>query len=389
MPSKRVVITGVGCRTPIGSSYEQVKKSLYNNLSAIVYDREHNACCAKVNDQVDEYFTANDLDITDRFTRLASLSFDDAVADSGTKPTGIFLGTGFAGALSYESAYADLASKGRVRPSALVQQMQNNATNYLALKHNITEQAFTYTVACASSSLAIVEGYKAIASKQSKVVAVGGSEASLTKINFASWKAMRASVVDSNNPRDSVKPFSKDRKGIALAEGAAIFILEELESALSRKAKIYGEIIGYGISCGAETVTKPDTRGQVAAFRSLGRMINLNNVTYINAHGTGTPIGDLVELESINNCFGREVPVSSTKNMHGHLLGAAGAMETLACLSVMETGKVIPNWNLSSQESSENVVNLPVDIVDFNSGIVLNNSFAFGGTNVILAFQRI
>lgn len=385
----RVVITGVGCRTPLGASYEDVKHSLFNNTSAIVYDQEHSACCARVTTSVDEHFSSADLDITDRFTRLASLSFDDAIADSGVTPTGIFLGTGFAGALSYESAYADLATKGKVKPSALVQQMQNNATNYLALKHNIIDQAFTYTVACASSTLAIVEGYKAIVTGQAKIVAVGGSEASLTKINFASWKAMRASVSDNASPRTSVKPFSKDRKGIALAEGAAIFILEELESALSRKAKIYGEVVGFGISCGSETVTKPNAIGQIRAFRSLGRMINLESVTYINAHGTGTPVGDLVELESIHNCFGNKVPVSSTKNLHGHLLGASGAMETLACLSVLETGKIIPNWNLLPEESYNHSVSLPTEIEEFKSGIVLNNSFAFGGTNVILAFQRI
>jgi 3-oxoacyl-(acyl-carrier-protein) synthase len=168
-----------------------------------------------------------------------------------------------------------------------------------------------------------------------------------------------------------------------------VYILEQRERAVARGARIYAEIVGYGISCGSETVTKPSEDSQVTAIKSAIKDIDPGRVTYINAHGTGTPVGDLVELSSIQQVFGSGVPISSTKAIHGHLLGNAGAMELIACLGVLASDQVIPNWNLTDPDPAiPNGTYLPTEVVDHPQDVCLNNSFAFGGTNVVLALAK-
>lgn len=380
----RVVITGIGCKTPLGSNYSSVKDSFIKGQ----YGKKKsmfNSSAFIVDDNIDSNFDKFDLNITDRFTRMAWLSYADATKDSKIKPEGVLLGVGYGGgAIEYEFTYRDLFSKGKVKPTALVSSVVNMAANFIALKDNIEGPAFTYSTACASSSTAIGEAYKKIAYGDYNVLAAGGVEACINELQFAYWKSMHALSND-------CKPFSSDRNGIALSEGSVIFILEDYNSAIERGAHIYAEIVGYGVTNGSESLTKPSSPGQI---KSMGLSLNnysIEDVTYINAHGTGTPAGDIVELQSIAKLFGTQtkyIPVSSTKNLHGHLFGAAGAIETIACIAALENEVVIPNWHLDNIDKNiPDDIFLPTEIYSTKHNIVLNNSFGFGGTNITLAFK--
>jgi 3-oxoacyl-(acyl-carrier-protein) synthase len=230
--------------------------------------------------------------------------------------------------------------------------------------------------------VSIGEAYKAIKYGEVSVMAAGGAEFCLSPILVDQWRAMRAMGTKS-------APFSATRDGIILGEGSVVYVLESMDHALARNAVIHAEIVGYGISCGSETLTKPSEQGQISAMQSALRGIEPTRVTYINAHGTGTPVGDLVELGSIQKVFGSGIPISSTKAIHGHLLGNAGAMEMIACLGVLASDQVIPNWNLTDPDPAiPEGVYLPTEVVEHQQDVCLNNSFAFGGTNVVLALAK-
>ena len=381
----RVVITGIGCRTPLGNNYNLVKQSFLQGKHGTKQDIFGSSAYV-VEEDIDSNFDRFDLNITDRFTRLAWLSYKDAINDSANYPEGIFLGVGYGvGAISYEESYRSLFAKGKVKPTALICSVVNMGSNFIALKDNLKGPAFTYSTACSSSSTAIGEAYKKISYGEHDCLAAGGSEACINELQFAFWKAMNSLSTD-------CKPFPKNRNGITMSEGSVIFILENYDKAVARGANIYCEIVGYGVSNGSESVTKPNTEGQIKCMSLALKDHDIQEVTYINAHGTGTPIGDLVELKSIENIFGKytsEIPISSTKGLHGHLFGASGAIETLACITTLENNSIIPNWNLDEKDTdiSSNIF-LPTQPLYNKQKIVLNNSFGFGGTNITLAFKR-
>lgn len=381
----RVVITGIGSRTPLGNTYLDIKEKFNNGIHGTKTDM-FGSSAYNVIDNVDSFFDKFDLNITDRFTRLAWLSYLDSKKDSGVIPEGVFLGVGYGGgAIAYEESYKSLFARGKVKPTALVCSVVNIGANFIALKDNITGPAFTYCTACASASTAIGEAYKKIVYGEHKILAAGGAEACINELQFAFWKAM-------HSLSDNCRPFSKNRNGITMSEGSVIFILEEYNNAVNRGAHIYAEIVGYGVSNGSESVTKPNSPGQIKAMQMAVANLSLKDITYINAHATGTIIGDMVELQSIEEVFGlytNDIPISSTKGIHGHLFGAAGALETLACISVLETNNVIPNWNLDEVDNISSNIFLPVKPFYKQQNTVLNNSFGFGGTNVTLAFSTV
>ena len=381
----RVVITGIGAYTPLGNSFQQVQSELYAGNSGLTA-HTLGISAGQVTYDIDAKFDRFDIQITDRIARAAYLAYVDAKEDSKTNVDGVYFGTGAGGAGEISKSHDSLYKSGRVRPTSLVTSMLNGAANFIAAKDQITGPVFTYSAACSSSSVALGEAYRAIAHGDVTTMAAGGGEFCLTPLVIAQWKAMQALS-------DCCKPFSESRNGIALGEGAVIYILENRDSAIARGAHIYAEIVGYGNSCGAETMTKPNEAGQIAAIKSAIKNIDPHAVTYINAHGTGTPAGDLVELSSIHQVFGertQEIPVSSTKVLHGHLLGNSGAMELLACLAVLDTDSVIPNWQLADPDPaiSEHIW-LPTSTVAKKQQVCLNNSFAFGGTNIVMAFQKV
>lgn len=387
---RRVVITGIGCVTPIGASYDEVKKSLFNGESGVEFYEPFGVNLARVKVDVDN-LDSTDLSVTDRFSRLAWAAYQQAHKDSGTDVEGVMLGVGYGGgALALEQSYADLLRVKRTRPTALVCSMPNNATNFIAHKEKIKGPVFTYSAACSSASVAIGEAYRYIALGEVDTIAAGGAESCLNELSVATWRAMNAIARNSEEPTKASKPFSADRSGIVIAEGSAVFILEELEHALQRGAKIYAEILGFGFSCSSESMTKPNKEGEVMVLEKVLKDIPKERVSYINAHGTSTPVGDMIELESIKEVFGNLTPpVSSTKALHGHTLGAAGAIETIACLATIECDTIIPNWHLDKPDANiPDGVYLPTEKFEKEIDVVLNSSFAFGGTNIVLAFGK-
>ena len=382
----RVVITGIGAVTPIGNSFDEISESLFTGKSGIVHDEHLGVDVAHINMDVDAEYDNFDIQVTDRLSRAAYIAFRQAKADSGVDQVdGVYFGTGAGSANEVAKTHRDFSVRGKLRPTSLVGAMSNNAANFVATKEQITGPAFTYSAACSSASVAIGEAYKTIAYGDAEIMTAGGGEFCISKILVEQWRAMRALS-------NQCRPFSASRDGINLSEGTVMYILETLERAQARGAHIYGEIIGYGVSCGAETMTKPNEQGQVAALTMAIKNIDTSRVTYINAHGTGTPVGDLTELASIEKVFGpltANIPVSSTKALHGHLLGAAGAMELAACLAVLDRNQVVPNWLLTDPDPAISPnINLPTTVVNMQQDVCLNNSFAFGGTNIVLAIAQ-
>jgi len=378
----RVVITGVGAVTPLGNSYTDVVAAMFAGTSGIQFGDIVQANVAKVNLDIDGQFDQYDLAATDLFARAAWVAYNQARADADTDVDGVYIGTGAGAAHETSRAILEYNQRGRARPNSLVSSMSSGAASFIATRDNISGPVFTHSAACASSSVSIGEAYKAIKYGEVNVMAAGGSEFCISPVLISQWRAMRALGT-------RCSPFGADRDGIILGEGSVIYILEERDRAIARGAKIYAEIVGYGVSSGSETVTKPSESAQVAAIEMALRRVMYNRVTYINAHGTGTPVGDLVELNSIKTVLGTGVPVSSTKAIHGHLLGCSGAMEMIACLGVLARDQIIPNWNLSDPDTAiPEGTNLPTAVVEHKQDVVLNNSFAFGGTNVVLALSK-
>jgi 3-oxoacyl-[acyl-carrier-protein] synthase II len=236
------------------------------------------------------------------------------------------------------------------------------------------------------------EAFSKIKSGEYTSLAVVGAESVSTKLNSVWWRNIHAINETEEDPRTAVSPFSKNRKGTALSEGAVCLFLENLEIALARNAKIYAEIISYSINTGTETFTKPSLSSQKSLMIDAINKVGIDNVTYINAHGTGTPVGDISELQAINEALGsycKNIPISSTKSLTGHLMGAASAMESISCILTLKNNKVIPNFFLTERDPIINQdIFLPTTPVTSDMNVVLNNSFAFGGTNVILGFKK-
>ena len=378
----RVVVTGVGAITPLGNTYDEVVTAMYAGTSGIKFNEDYQTSLARITVDVDSQFDRYDIAATDRFGRAAMLAYLQAKSDAGTTVDGVYIGTGAGATYEVNKTILEYHEKKRVRPNSLVASMSSGAASFIASRDNITGPVFTHSAACSSSSVSIGEAYRAIKHGEVDVMAAGGSEFCISPVLLEQWRTMRALGTKSS-------PFGADRDGIILGEGSVIYILEQRERAVARGARIYAEIVGYGISCGGETVTKPSEDSQVAAMKSAIKDIDPEQVTYINAHGTGTPVGDLVELGSIQRVFGSGVPISSTKAIHGHLLGNAGAMELIACLGVLASDQVIPNWNLTDPDPAiPNGTYLPTEVVDYQQDVCLNNSFAFGGTNVVLALAK-
>jgi len=378
----RVVVTGVGAITPLGNAYTEIVAAMFAGTSGIKFSEISQANVAKVKMDIDSQFDHYDLAATDLFGRAAWLAYQQARTDADTSVDGVYIGTGAGAAHEVSRAILEYNERGRARPNSLVSSMSSGAASFIAARDNIAGPVFTHSAACSSSSVSIGEAYRAIKYGEVNVMAAGGSEFCISPVLVAQWRAMRAMGT-------RCSPFGADRDGIILGEGSVVYILEQRERAVARGARIYAEIVGYGISCGSETVTKPSEDSQVAAMKSAIKDIDPEQVTYINAHGTGTPVGDLVELSSIQQVFGSGVPISSTKAIHGHLLGNAGAMELIACLGVLASDQVIPNWNLTDPDPAiPNGTYLPTEVVDHPQDVCLNNSFAFGGTNVVLALAK-
>jgi 3-oxoacyl-[acyl-carrier-protein] synthase II len=338
----------------------------------------------------------------DRVSQLALLAADRALADAGLSSgsaalvqAGIFVGNGSGPSRSVSQSYAALFESGRLPALTLLRCMHNSPANHISIRHGIRGPSHAYAAACASATVALGEALRAIRHSYIDVALVGGAEAPFGDGVLKAWDALRVlAPVDPARSESSCKPFARLRNGIVLGEGSAFFVLEASEHAASRDARIHAHLAGFGASSDGMHLTEPDVGGQVLAMQSALRDAGLapEDIRYINAHGTGTKVGDIVEARSIAQVFGGCIDsplVSSTKASHGHLLGASGAIELAASLAALNESIAPPTLNLADVDPEcelNHVASLPKRID--KPGAVLSNSFAFGGTNACLIARR-
>lgn len=368
---RRVVVTGLGIISPVGNTTESFFTNLMAGKSGIrrIQAEFSDRLEVKIAGQVDfdplQYFPKQKIASMDRFSQFALVAANQAVADAGLmlqeedrSLIGVYLGTGAGGVTAIEEGYIRLYLEGadRVKPFSVLLIMNNAAASHIALEHHLTGPNLTYSTACSSSTVAIGEAYNQIRLGSSEVMLAGGSEALLSYGNMRAWEALRTlAVEDVNDPGASCKPFSADRSGLVLGEGAAVVVLEEMGRAKARDAKIYAEITGYACVNDSGHITAPTVGGQAAPMQRALAYANLGpeDIGYINAHGTATRANDVVETAAIKTVFGEHaynIPVSSTKSMHGHLMGAAGAVEFVATVLALFKQALPPTINLKNPD---------------------------------------
>jgi 3-oxoacyl-[acyl-carrier-protein] synthase II len=340
----------------------------------------------------------------DRFSALALIAAHEAVASAGLAGHPsldraiVCLGTGIGGVETLQSGYEELYLRGgvRVNPLLVVKAMNNAAAAHIALDFHCHGQSVTYSTACSSSAIAIGEAARTIRGGYADLAIAGGSEAVLTLGTIIGWQAMRTlAIPDPADPASACKPFAADRTGLVLAEGAAFVILEDEAHAQARGVQPLARLAGYGTSTDATHLTKPDATGQTLAMRAALADAGLapEDIGYINAHGTATLAGDVVETEAVKQVFGahaRRLAMSSTKSMHGHVMGATGAVEFLASLLALRHGFLPPTINLHKPDPACDLDYVP-NTARLAPGLrhVMSNSFAFGGSNAVLVASAV
>jgi 3-oxoacyl-[acyl-carrier-protein] synthase II len=402
---RRVAITGIGVVSPLGNSPDALMASLAESRSGVrrlegsAYERLTARIAAPASFNGEDFFDAPRLRMLDRFTQFALVAAQQAVdrarlvfAESDRSRTGVFIGTGMGGAQTSNDGYQTLYGQNsdRIIPYSVLLAMNNAASSWIGLEHGICGPNFTYSTACSSSAVAIGEAAMRIRSGQVDTMIAGGTEAPLSLGPMRAWEALRTiATEDPDDPATSCKPFSKNRTGMVLGEGAAVFLLEEWEKAETRRAPILGEITGYGITTDIAHLTRPSVDGQARAmqFALADAGIPASSIGYVNAHGTGTQANDAVETAAIKQVFGEDtrIPVSSTKALHGHLLGAAGALEFAIAVLAMKKGMLPPTAHLAQPDAACDLDFVP-NLARRAPGLraVMSNSFAFGGTNAVL-----
>ena len=408
MAERRVAITGAGVVSPLGLTLEAFHRSLaearsgVRRLAAEVAQGSGVQVGALVDWDPALHFTAAEATNVDRAAQFALVAATQAMSEAALPledPTrvGVYWGTGLGGAHTLEAAYRQVYGKGewRVRPLTVVMAMSNAAGANVALRHGLRGPFANFATACSSSAMALGEAARLIASGRADAMVAGGSEALLTQGTLAAWQALRTlATADATDASASCKPFDKRRSGLVLGEGGTAFVLEDEARARARGARIHALLTGYGNTCDAAHMSRPDREGQVRAMREALREARLEPqaIGYINAHGTATTVGDVVECEAISAVFGsaaKEIPVSSTKSMHGHLLGGAGALELAAALSALEHGILPPTAFLEQPDPAcavRHVARRAERVAPPRA--VMSNSFAFGGSNVVLIAER-
>lgn len=415
MSQRRVVITGLGQASPHGLDCETGFASLMEGRSAVglhtLGEAPHATTIASAT--VSEVDAAPILGrgraaTLDRFSQLAVLAAHAAWTDAGLESlpeaeretSCVLLGAGTGGSATTEKGYRDLFLRNRPRlsPLTVVQCMTNAAAAHVAQLFGIGGACYTYSVACASAAAAIADGVRRIRSGETDLVISGGTEAALPYGVVKAWLSMQvlAPASDDASAARACRPFAADRGGLVLGEGAAVLVLEELEHARARGARIYAELAGSGSSCDHGHITAPSVAGQLRALRAALRDAGVDptEVGYVNAHGTATPEGDPVEIDSLRQHFGeraRTLAVSATKSMHGHLMGASGAIEALITTLAVHRGQVPPTAHTTELDPAcvgvDHVLGAGRDMSGLR--VALSNSFAFGGTNVVLVLRSI
>lgn len=408
---RRVVITGRGIIAPLGNTPETFFANLMAGKSGIrrLETDFAEGLDVKIAAAVDfdplQHLTKHKASGLDRVSQIALVAANQAIADSqldlaqaDKSRIGVYLGTGMGGAAASEEGYIRLYrdNASRLKPFTVLMAMNSAAASQIGLEHGLSGPNLTYSTACSSSSVAIGEAFRQIRHGYADVMLAGGSEALLTYATIRAWEALRTlAKEDPTDPGASCKPFSLDRTGLVLGEGAAMVVLEELERAQARGAKIYAELTGFGCANDCTHITSPTIEGQTRVMRAALDSTNLRpeDIGYINAHGTATQLNDAVETAAIKAVFGEhaaKLAISSTKSAHGHLMGAAGAVEFIAALMALEQQAVPPTINLQNPDPACDLDYVPNQgRSDVTLRHVMSNSFAFGGTGGVLIASKI
>jgi len=397
-----VCVTGLGVMAPHGGEPDALFQALQDGQSAIrpiFPDLPKPAAAATVAFDETRWFTKLQLAGVDRVSQLAVAAADLALQDAGfdradadPERIGVYAGCGMGGAAALEAAYRGGM---RVPPLTIPAFMPNAPAAHVAMRNGVQGPVLTYSVACASSSVAIAEAAKAIQRGEVDLAIAGGSEALIVPGVVLAWQAMQTlATFQPGEAAGAVRPFAADRNGFALGEGAAFVVLESAERTRRRGARSYATLAGWGLSSDATHLTKPDAPGQARALRAALRQAGLQprDVGYCNAHGTATRIGDVVERNALAEVWGDDLEhlrVSSTKALHGHMLGAAGAVEAVITVLALHRGQLPPNAHCSEIDPacSLNLVK-PGETAAPELQAAISNSFAFGGTNSVLLFRR-
>ena len=405
---RRVVITGLGAITPVGNNVETFWSNLKKGVSGIrkieAFDTTGYDC--QIGGEVRGFdpkpFFSNPKDIrrTDRFAQLALAAAKMALENSGIDLEklnrdrfGVIVSSGIGGLKTLEDQYTVLVTKGPARnsPFTIPMLISNMASGLISMEYGLHGPNMCIVTACATSNNAIGESWRTIKFGDADIFLAGGSEASIVAIGLAGFSAMRALSTRNDEPERASRPFDRDRDGFVMSEGAGVVVVEELEHAKARGAKIYCELAGYGLSADAYHMTAPPPNGEGAARAMQLALeharISPDQVDYINAHATSTDIGDLCETRAIKKVFGdyaHKLSISSTKSMTGHLLGGAGGVEMAACALAIRDSVIPPTINLENPSEECDLDYTPNVAREKKVRVVLNNSFGFGGHNATL-----
>ena len=407
---RRVVVTGLGTINPLGNDVESSWNSLINSksgISTITKFQVDNYPC-KIAGSIDdsdinnEIVTDRDQRKIDRFITLGLIAAEEAIKDSGfvsgedsSLRSGVMVGSGIGGldTIYKNSSILDNQGIRKISPFFIPSSLINLLSGHISIKYNLKGPNSSPVTACATGTHAIGDSFTIIKNNKADLMVCGGAEAAICPLGISGFSAARALCDTFNNsPEKGSRPWDKDRSGFVMGEGAGVLVLEEYEHAKRRNAKIYGEVKGYGMSGDAFHITKPSEDGS-GGYRAMEMalqesMLNSDEIEYVNAHGTSTPVGDLIELSAVEKLFrsNKNLFMSSNKSAIGHLLGAAGAVESVFSFKTLETNIIPPTLNLDNPSMNTSINLIPHESVSEKVSNIISNSFGFGGTNASLIF---
>lgn len=411
MSKRRVVITGMGLISPVGHTVEETWQALLADKNGIdritLFDTE--GFTTKIAGEVKnfdplKYFDRKEARRLDRFTQFALVAAEEAIKDSGLdlekedrNRIGVIVGSGIGGMLTFEDEHTKLVTKGptRMSPFFIPMMIIDIAAGYISIKYNLKGPNFATVSACATAGHSIGTGMRTIQYGDADVVVCGGAEAAIVPSGIAGFNSMKAISTRNDEPHKASRPFDAKRDGFILGEGSGIVILEELEHAKARGAKIYAEMAGIGFTADAHHITQPAPAGE-GAVRAMKQALNdahlkPTDIQYINAHGTSTYFNDKNETEAIKTVFGDyayELSISSTKSMTGHLLGASGALELIVSVKTINENKIHPTANYEFPDPACDLNYVPNKSIEKEVHAAISNSFGFGGHNVTLCVKE-
>jgi len=410
MSKRRVVITGLGTINAVGNNVDETWKGLVAGKSGIelitnfeITDEFTSRIAGEVkNYNPTDYFEKKRVKKLDRYTQFALIAAKEALNDANLTDfdhdrAGAIIASGIGGMETFEIEARKMVNSGpkRISPFFIPKMIANIASAEAAIEFNLRSINFNIASACASANHAMGTAFRTIQYGDADIIFSGGSEASVTSLSVAGFCAMRALSTRNDAPQKACRPFDKERDGFIMAEGSSVLILEELEHALKRNAKIYAEIVGYGATCDAFHITAPSPNGEGGARAIKAAISDANlkpeEVDYLNAHGTSTPLNDKNETASLKTVFGDHaynLKISSTKSMVGHMLGAAAGTEAIACCKSIETGIIHPTTNYENPDPECDLDYVPNKAIEKDVKVAVSNSLGFGGHNGVLVFKK-